>query len=89
MYKNPFNYIGAKYKLLPQILPLFPKEIKTFIDLFGGSGEVSLNVNADKIIYNEKCKPLVNIFKNLDNKFIDEVACELKLEFPSIEGFSV
>lgn len=73
MYKNPFNYIGAKYKLLPQILPLFPKEIKTFIDLFGGSGEVSLNVNADKIIYNEKCKPLVNIFKNLDNKFIDEV----------------
>lgn len=36
MYKNPFNYTGAKYKLLPQILPLFPKQIETFIDLFGG-----------------------------------------------------
>lgn len=35
-YKNPFNYIGAKFKLLPQILPLFPSQIQNFIDLFGG-----------------------------------------------------
>lgn len=34
--KNPFNYVGAKYKLLSQILPLFPSEIHTFVDLFGG-----------------------------------------------------
>lgn len=73
MYKNPFNYIGAKFKLLPQILPLFPKNIDTFVDLFGGSGEVSFNVDADKIVYNEKCKPLVNIFENLDGDFVSEV----------------
>ena len=36
-------------------------------------GEVSLNVTANKIIYNDKCKPLVNIFKNLDLHFITEV----------------
>lgn len=36
MYKNPFNYTGAKYKLLQQILPLFPENIDTFVDLFGG-----------------------------------------------------
>jgi DNA adenine methylase Dam len=71
--KNPFNYIGAKYKLLPQILPLFPKEIKYFVDLFGGSGEVAFNVNAENVIYNEKCIPLVNIFKNLDDGFLEEV----------------
>lgn len=34
--KNPFNYIGAKYKLLPQILPLFPDKIPILFDLFGG-----------------------------------------------------
>ena len=34
--KSPLNYTGGKYKLLPQILPLFPNEIDTFIDLFGG-----------------------------------------------------
>lgn len=72
-YKNPFNYIGAKYKLLPQILPLFPLEIDTFVDMFGGSGEVSVNVKANKIIYNDKNKPLVNILKNLDDSFIEEV----------------
>lgn len=73
MYKNPFNYIGAKYKLLPQILPLFPNNIDTFVDLFGGSGEVAFNVKAKKYIYNEKCTSLVNIFKSLDNNFVSDV----------------
>lgn len=36
--KNPFNYTGAKYKLLPQLLPLFPDRIDNFVDLFGGGG---------------------------------------------------
>lgn len=71
--KNPFNYTGAKYKLLPQLLPLFPDRIDNFVDLFGGGGEVSLNVKANSIVYNDKCKPLVNIFKNLDNDFVNEV----------------
>lgn len=38
-----------------------------------GGGEVSLNVKANSIVYNDKCKPLVNIFKNLDNDFVNEV----------------
>lgn len=72
-YKNPFNYIGAKYKLLSQIIPLFPDNITSFVDMFGGSAEVSLNVKADKIVYNDKCKQLVNILSNLDNNFVKEV----------------
>jgi len=27
--KSPLNYIGGKYKILNQILPLFPKQINT------------------------------------------------------------
>lgn len=41
-YKNPFNYVGGKYKLLPQILSLFPSHIDTFVDLFGGGGRDNL-----------------------------------------------
>ena len=41
-YKNPFNYIGAKYKLLPQILPLFPDKIPILFDLFGGEWRSSI-----------------------------------------------
>lgn len=71
--KNPFNYMGGKYKLLPQILPLFPDNISVFIDIFGGGGDVSLNVTADRVIYNDKSKPLVNIFRHLDDNFISDV----------------
>lgn len=37
--KSPLNYTGGKYKLLPQLLELFPKQVKTFVDLFAGGGE--------------------------------------------------
>ena len=36
LIKSPLNYVGGKYKLLGEILPLFP-EVNTFTDLFGGS----------------------------------------------------
>ena len=36
MIQSPLNYTGGKYKLLPQILPLFPKDIDVFVDLFCG-----------------------------------------------------
>ena len=48
--KSPLNYTGGKHKLLPQILPLFPTEINTFVDLFTGGGNIAVNVNANKII---------------------------------------
>ncbi len=53
MIKSPLNYPGNKYKLLKQLLPLFPKDIPTFVDLFGGSGTVMANVEAKNYIYNE------------------------------------
>ena len=60
--KSPMNYIGGKYKLLPQILPLFPKSINTFVDLFCGGLDVSLNVNADRVIANDNLSQLIDIY---------------------------
>lgn len=37
--KSPLNYTGGKYKLLPQLLELFPKQVNTFVDLFAGGVE--------------------------------------------------
>lgn len=90
MYKNPFNYIGAKYKLLPQILPLFPSKIDTFVDLFGGGGEVTFNTEAQEHIYNDKSVPLVNILKNLDDNFpneADEIIKKYNLSKTNKQGF--
>lgn len=46
--KSPLNYTGSKYKLLSQLMPLFPKNISTFVDLFTGGGTVALNVDSQK-----------------------------------------
>jgi DNA adenine methylase len=53
LIKSPLNYVGGKYKLLPQILPLFPKEINTFVDLFTGGCNVGVNAKANRIICND------------------------------------
>lgn len=61
--KSPIFYMGNKYKLLNQLLPLFPKNINSFYDVFGGSGCISGNADGNKIIYNEINDNIVNIFR--------------------------
>ena len=53
LIKSPFNYTGGKYKLLDQLLPLFPDKVDTFYDLFAGGANVAVNVKAKKIIAND------------------------------------
>jgi DNA adenine methylase len=75
MIQSPLNYIGGKYKLLPQILPFFPKNINLFIDLFCGGCNVGINVNCNKVIYNDidiNLLYLYNTFKNLDKQSVFE-----------------
>lgn len=71
--ESPIFYMGNKYKLLKQLIPLFPKECNTFLDLFGGSGVVSMNYKGKyKTIYNEFNENIVNLVKMFqDNSFED------------------
>ena len=61
--KSPLNYIGGKYKLLPQIMPLLPKKINTFVDLFCGGGNVGVNAECKKLVFNDINTILVDMFK--------------------------
>ncbi len=63
--KSPLNYPGNKVKVLTQFKSYFPKEIKTFYDVFGGSGVVGVNSTALNINYNDISVPLVNLMKYL------------------------
>lgn len=47
---SPLNYTGGKYRLLPQIMPLFPQNISTAVDLFCGGANVGINLEAKDII---------------------------------------
>ena len=80
MIQSPLNYTGGKYKLLPQILPLFPKDIDVFVDLFCGGCNVGVNVDCDRVIYNdlnENLLYLYNTFKNLDKESVLEWIYEI------------
>mgnify|MGYP002626242255 CR=1 FL=1 len=56
------NYTGGKYKLLKQILPIFPDKIDgDFIDLFCGGGDVCVNTTAKRIIANDMLLGLIQL----------------------------
>ncbi len=65
--------MGNKYKLLSQIIPLFPRNIGTFYDLFAGSGTMSLNVRANKYVMNDLSNHLYNLYDMFKKYNSDEI----------------
>ena len=70
---SPMNYIGGKYKILPQILPLFPENIGTFIDLFCGGCNVGINVPAKKTIFNDNLSYLIELYREFISLSKEEI----------------
>ena len=62
---SPLNYTGGKYKLLPQLLPLFPDKISTFVDIFCGGCNVAVNVQAKNYICNDSESHLIGLLKKI------------------------
>ncbi|WP_178842436.1 Dam family site-specific DNA-(adenine-N6)-methyltransferase [uncultured Treponema sp.] len=71
--KSPLNYIGGKYKLLPQLMPLLPKNINTFVDLFCGGGNVGVNADCKKLIFNDMNTILMEMFKTFSSMELDDL----------------
>lgn len=63
MPQSPLNYTGGKFKLLPQILPLFPQNVHTFVDLFCGGGDVGANVQSQSVLFNDKDPNVIGILR--------------------------
>ena len=76
--KSPINYVGGKYKLISQIEPLFPREISTFIDLFGGSGTVLINTQAEHYIYNDINYYVTSIFKGIISQSAEDTISQVE-----------
>ena len=71
--KSPLNYVGGKYKLLPQLLEYFPKEINTFVDMFSGGFNVGINVDSKKTICNDINSFIIDLYKELYKEPINNV----------------
>lgn len=76
--KSPLNYTGGKYRLLDQIVPLFPKHIETFADIFGGGFNVGVNADAVRVIYNDIDKEVSDIMYNFATLDPSEALMEIK-----------
>ena len=76
LIQSPLNYTGGKFKLLPQILPHFPQDIDCFVDLFCGGGNVGINSQCNKVIFNDNnslLRYMFGTFKNMDKEATFEI----------------
>ena len=71
--KSPLNYIGGKYKLLPQLMRYFPTDISTFVDLFSGGFNVGINVKSKKTVCNDINYFIIDLYKELYNDSVENI----------------
>lgn len=91
--QSPLNYTGGKYKLLPQLLPLF-QETDCFFDLFAGGANVSINMNNKKVIINDNNEHIIELYKFFNNnpinlllESIDKIIAKYELSNTSKFGY--
>jgi len=80
LIKSPYNYVGGKNRLIGQILPYFPNDIRYFVDLFGGGFTVGLNALniSNTVIYNELDKILVDFYKYIYTHDKEEIIYDIE-----------
>lgn len=63
IYKSPLNFIGSKEKLIPVLLEHFPKDVKTFYDVFAGGLSVTVNCDYENIVSNDIIGPMIGFYE--------------------------
>lgn len=76
--KSPLNYIGGKTKLLPQLLPLFPDNITTFVEPFCGGYNVGINVKAERYFAFDVNSYLVELLQYMKDHDFDSICKEVE-----------
>lgn len=75
--KSPLNYVGGKYKLLPQLMKYFPTNINTFVDLFSGGFNVGINVKSNRTICNDINDFIIDLYKELYKDSVEDVLAKI------------
>jgi DNA adenine methylase len=71
MNKPFLKWAGNKFRVLPHLIPHIG-DPKRYIEPFGGSLSVALNVSADEYILNDINKDLYCLYTNVDKEFVGE-----------------
>ena len=88
------NYTGGKYRILPQIMEYFPKDVNVMVDLFAGGCDVCSNFKANKIYANDINNYIIDIYKKMQSmpindvlNYIDTTIKEFELSMYNQEAF--
>lgn len=65
--RSPFFYVGDKYRLMPQLQQLFPRNISIYVEPFAGGGSSFINTQAEKYIVNDINFYVVELHRTLSS----------------------
>lgn len=71
--KAPFNYIGNKYRIIDSIQLFFPENIDTFVDIFCGGCDVSINTKANNVYANDINYYVIGILEEFQKHNVDYI----------------
>lgn len=71
--KAPFNYIGNKYRIINSIQEFFPENIDTFVDIFCGGCDVSVNTKANNVYANDINYFVIGILEEFQKHDVDYI----------------
>ena len=63
--RSPFFYVGDKYKLMPQLKELMPKNIEQYIEPFVGGGSSFLNSKGNTYMLNDVDSYVVELHQQI------------------------
>ena len=72
-HQSAINYTGGKFKLLPQLLPLFPKNINNFYDVFVGGANLAINVAVNTYFVNDINEKVIDLYPYLSEAHFNEL----------------
>lgn len=71
--KAPMNYIGNKYRIISDIQKFFPRNIDTFVDIFCGGCDVTINTEAKRKFANDINYHVVEIYQHFQKMISDDI----------------
>ncbi|GLC82390.1 DNA adenine methylase [Lacrimispora brassicae] len=71
--KSPLNYTGGKFKILEPVFKAFPRDIRTFVDVFAGGFNVGINVEARRIICNDQITYVIELYQMFRSTDVGEI----------------
>lgn len=73
LIRSPLHYNGNKFDIVEQILNIIPNDSKRIVEIFSGTGIVSLNSKSHNIWLNDSDKNLISIINFIKNFSNDDL----------------